>query len=247
MAVLLGFNLASDFTATTTATGITTGAVATAFTSISSFTQGNNGYSSDPVSSAGPASGATSAGTAITTNSYFFVTINPLSGKKMSLTTLTIDMARGGAATPRGYDIRSSVDDYAATLQTADLSAQRTTFQAISVDLSGASFQNVEGPITFRIYIYAPSTANVIDWDNLIINGTVADAGTVEQEGFRFRADDGTETTATWIDTQDTNIVRQQSTNTRLRIVLNSTLDRGAESYRLEFREVGGTTWIPIE
>ena len=246
MATLLQYALTgSSFAATTVASGVT-GGVATS-NLLTSFTAGNNGYSSDPVSSAGPASGATSAATAITADAYFYITITPTSGNSISLTTLTMNMARGGAATPRGYDVRSSADDYASTLGTADLTAQRTTFQAISIDLSGASFQGVTSSITFRIYVYAPSTANVIDWDDLTINGTVASSGTVDQEGFRFRADDGTETTATWLATQDTNVIREKSTNTRLRVLLNSTLDRGAESYRLEYRKVGDSEWRVID
>lgn len=247
MAVLLGFNLTSDFIASTTATGITLGTVTEQSGSLASFLRGTNGFASDPVCSAGPTSGATTAASAITANSYFFTTVTPLSGKKVSLTTLTINMTRGGAATPRGYDIRSSIDDYAVTLQTADLATARTDWTAVSVDLSGAEFQDVTSPITFRIYIYAPSTVNVVDWDDLIINGTVADAGVVEQEGYRFRNDDGSETTATWLAAQDTDIIQPKTTNTRLRVLLNSTLDRASEEYRLEFREVGGTTWIPIE
>ena len=246
MTVLLQFNLTSDFVASTTASGITTGAVTDQSGSLTSFTRGGAGYSSDSVSSAGPASGAVDAASAVTTNSYFFTTINPLSGKQISLTTLTINMARGGTAAPRGYAVRSSADSFAANLQTANFTAQRPTFEAISVDLSGASFQNVAGPISFRIYVYAPSTVNVIDWDDLTINGTVADSGTVEQEGFRFRSDDGSESAATWFAAQDTNIVQEKNINMRLRVLLNSTLDRGSEQYRLEFREVGGTTWIPL-
>jgi hypothetical protein len=198
LSTLLSFNLSSDFVASTTASGITTGAITDKSASLSSFTRGPAGYSSGNICSAGPASGATNAATAVSTNSYFFTTINPLAGKQMSLTTLTIDMARGGAATPRGYVARSSVDNYTANLATANLTAQRPTFQTITVDLSDEDFQNVTSPITFRIYVYAPSTVNVVDWDTLTINGTVTDAGTVEQEDFRFRADDGSETTATW-------------------------------------------------
>lgn len=246
MAVLLQFNLTTDFVASTTATGITAGSLTDQSGSLSSFTRGSNGYVSDPVCSAGPTSGATDVTTAISTNSYFFTTINPLSGKKMSLTSLTVNLARGGAATPRGYAIRSSIDNYATSLGTADLATQRTTWTAVTIDLTGAEFQNLTAPLTFRVYIYAPSTTNVVDFDDIIINGTVADAGTVEQEGFRFRSDNGTETTATYLAAQDVNIIQPINTSTRLRVLLNSTLDRGSEQYRLEYRKVGDTTWIDL-
>lgn len=165
---------ASSFAATTTTTGVsgsnvTDGSVSTPTSA------GNNGYASDPVISISPALGATTTETAVSTNSYIQFTLTPNAGKRVSLTTLTFNAARGGAATPRGYDVRSSVDGYAATLGTADLSTQRPTFTPVSIDLSGANFQNQTSAITFRIYVYAPSTANVIDIDSISINGAVLD------------------------------------------------------------------------
>jgi len=246
MTILLAYNLTSDFAASTVATGVT-GGVATN-NLLSSFLRGTNGFASDPVCSAGPASGATSAVTAISTDSYFYVAITPASGKKISLTTLTFNATRGGAATPRGYDVRSSVDDYASTLGTANLATQRETWTAVSIDVSAAGFQDVTTSITFRIYFFAPSTVNVIDWDDIVINGTVADAGTVEQEGFRFRSDDGSESGASWLAAQDTDIIQPKTTNTRLRMLLNGTLDRGSEQYRLEFRVAGSSDeWEIVE
>lgn len=244
MAVLLQYNLTSGFAPSTTASGVIGGTVTNNL--LSSMTNGTAGYASDPISSAGPASGATDAATAISTGSYFFFSIAPTPGNSLSLTSLTVNMARGGAATPRGYDIRSSVDEFAATLGTANLSTQRTTWTAVTIDLSGASFQNLTSTVTFNVYIYAPSTVNVVDWDDLIVNGTVGTSGTVAQEGFRWRADDGNETTATWLATQDTNIIRAKSQNTRLRVLLDSTGDRGSEQFQLEYRKVGDTTWKKI-
>ena len=138
------------------------------------------------------------------------------------------------------------LDTYAVTLGTADVPTARTTFTPVSIDLSAAGFQSVTGSITFRIHVYTPSTGQSLDFDDIVINGTVASSGTVEQEGFRFRADDGSETTATGIAAQDTNIIREKNTNTRLRVVLNSTLDRGSENYRLEVRKVGDSSWNVI-
>jgi len=244
MAVLLQYNLTSDFAASTVAANISGGIVTNNL--LASFTRGTAGYDSDNVSSAGPTAGATSAALAVTNGSYFFVTITPTSGNSMSLTTLTINMARGGSSTPRGYQVRSSVDSFAASLGGADLDTVRPTWTAVSIDLSGAGFQTVTSTITFNIYVYSPSTGNVIDWDDLVINGTTAASGTLEQEGFRFRNDDGSESAATWLAAQDTNIIQPKTTNTRLRMLLNSTLNRGSEQYRLEYRAVGGSTWTAI-
>jgi len=245
MAVLLQYNATTDLAPSTTASGVS-GATLTN-NLLTSFIRGNaGGYSSEPVVGAAPASGSTTSATAVSTDSYFNFTITPASGKKISLTTLTFNVSRGGASTPRGYVVRSSADSYAANLATADVATQRFTFTAVSVDLSGSSFQNSTSSISFRIYVYAPSTVNFLDIDDIIVNGTVADSGTIEQEGFRFRSDDGTETTATWLAAQDTNITQPTLTNTRLRVILNTTLDRPSEAYQLEYREVGGTTWTVI-
>lgn len=245
MAVLLQYNAAVSLAPSTTATGVTGSTLTNE--SLNSFTVGSaGGYATEPVVLAGPASGATSVAAAVTASSNFFLSITPQSGKKISLTTLTFNIARGGSAVPRGYAVRSSLDGYTANLATADVSTQRFTFTAVSVDLSGSGFQNLTSSVTFKVYLYAPSVGNLLDIDDLIVNGTVADSGTIDQEGFRFRNDNGTETTATWLAAQDTNITQPKSTNTRLRVLLNTTLDRSSEDYQLEYREVGGTEWSVI-
>ena len=68
----------------------------------------------------------------------------------------------------------------------------------------------------------------------------------LEQEGFRFRADDGNETTATWLASQDTNINRATLTNTRLRMLINATGDPDSNQYQLEYRKVGDTDWKKV-
>ncbi len=244
MATLVQYNLTSDFNPTTQDAAVTGSTITNE--SLATFTRGNAGYASDPVSSAGPASGATSAALARTNNSDFYFSITPISGKKFSLTNLTINMARGGAATPRGYDIRSSIDSYAASLGTADLATQRTTWTAVDINLTGSEFQNLTGSITFKIYVYAPSTANVIDWDALTVNGTPADTGTIEQEGYRWRNDDGSEITATWVAAQDTTMIAPTLVNRRCRFITNFTNTPTGFAPQFEFRKVGDSTWTVL-
>lgn len=241
MAVLLQYNLATDFDPSTVADGVTGSTLTNQ--SLSAFTQGTAGYASDAVFAANPTSGATSASLAISNNSYFFFSITPVAGKQISLTSLTINLARGGAATPRGYDIRSSADDFATTLGTADLSTQRPNWTAVSIDLSGAAFQSLTSTVTFKVFIYAPATTNSVDGDDLIINGTVTDAGTFTQEGFRFRNDDGSETTATWIEDQDVEITAEANTNIRLRVLVDTSGDTPDTTYQLESSPNEDETW----
>ncbi len=68
----------------------------------------------------------------------------------------------------------------------------------------------------------------------------------LEQEGYRFRADDGDEDTATWLATQDANITRAALTNTRLRVIVNATGDPTSNQYQLEYRKVGDTDWKKV-
>ena len=106
MAILLAYAFTgSVLTPTTTAAGITGGTLTNQ--SLTSFIADTGvGYATQPFGLSYPASGATTAGTAISTGSYFTFSITPTSGNSISLTTLTFNVARGGAATPRGYDVR---------------------------------------------------------------------------------------------------------------------------------------------
>ncbi len=60
-----------------------------------------------------------------------------------------------------------------------------------------------------------------------------------EQEGARWRADDDNEASATWLDSQDTDITRAAATNTRIRILKNSTGDPPSEQDKIQERKVG--------
>lgn len=66
---------------------------------------------------------------------------------------------------------------------------------------------------------------------------------TLEQEGYRFRNDDGSESTATWLAAQDTTASTTIDTATRLRMLINATGTPASTQYQLEYREVGDTVW----
>jgi hypothetical protein len=61
-------------------------------------------------------------------------------------------------------------------------------------------------------------------------------SATIEQEGFRFRNDDGSESAATWKANQDTNITLAVNTAFRLRELLNAIGDPASISAQLEVR-----------
>ena len=70
---------------------------------------------------------------------------------------------------------------------------------------------------------------------------------TLEQEGFRFRNDDGSESAATWRQSQDTNDSVAVSTTMRLRMLINATNNPDAAHYKLQYRKVGDDTWMDIQ
>lgn len=79
--------------------------------------------------------------------------------------------------------------------------------------------------------------------------GTVTvDTGAVtwEQEGFRFRNDDGTETTATWVASQDSNVSLPAEINYRLRILSLATNNPPGTTATLQYRKVGDSEWQTI-
>lgn len=69
-----------------------------------------------------------------------------------------------------------------------------------------------------------------------------------EQEGFRFRNDDGSEAAATWMASQDTNASVSPATLKRLRMLINVTAnDPDLAQYKLQYRKVGDDTWMDVQ
>ena len=64
-----------------------------------------------------------------------------------------------------------------------------------------------------------------------------ATVATIEQEGFRWRNDDGSESTATFRQAQDVNDTIARNLNIRIRVLLNATGDPPTKQYQLEYKE----------
>lgn len=69
---------------------------------------------------------------------------------------------------------------------------------------------------------------------------------TTEEEGFRARNDDGSETTASFAAAQDTNFTFPIDTNLRLRMLLNATNDPASTAYKLEYKLNADSTYVPL-
>ncbi len=130
------------------------------------------GYTSEPSLSIARANFNESS---VAENVYFTLDVAPQTGYELDLSTLTFNAARGGGATPRTYDVRTSLDGFAASLTGAvELLTARPTFTPVSIDLSGSQFQNITSPLTFQVRIMTPTVLQNVDFDDITINGEVA-------------------------------------------------------------------------
>lgn len=69
----------------------------------------------------------------------------------------------------------------------------------------------------------------------------------LDQEGYRWRNDDGSESTATWKAAQDTTVNLAPDTTTRLRMIVNATSDPASAQYKLQYRKVGDASWRDVD
>ena len=109
-----------------------------------------------------------------------------------------------------------------------------------SVGVSGLS------PSTLYSYAIVQNNAN---GDSNLVTGTFTTAAasfSLEQSRYRFRNDDGSETTATWAAAEDTPISLATNTPVRLRVEIAATGDPASKAYKLQYRKVGDSTWRDI-
>jgi hypothetical protein len=70
--------------------------------------------------------------------------------------------------------------------------------------------------------------------------------GSRDQEGFRFRNDDGSETTASWKANQDAQVTAATGTPFRVRFLVNATGDPASTAYQLEYRRSTSSNWKKV-
>lgn len=168
-----------DFTAfSSSATSVDPLASATDITQsgdLANFNIFDLGYATGPVLHISSPNGNTTAADVVADANtlYFSFTVTPNPGNFLDLTSLDFDAARGGNATPRGWVVRSSVDNFGANLGSSDVDTVRTTLTPYSVDLSGSQFDNLTSPVEFRIYTYSPNDGLTVEYDNFELRGAV--------------------------------------------------------------------------
>lgn len=131
------------------------------------------GFASDSVLQVS-AAGTSTPELSIANDAYFSFTVTPDAMMTVDLETLSFSAARGGGSTDRGYEIRSSVDNFATTLGLEDnIPTVRPTLTPATIDL-GAEFSNLTTATEFRVYIFAPNGGNTIEFEDIALHGTVS-------------------------------------------------------------------------
>lgn len=109
------------------------------------------------------------------------------------------------------------------------------------------SFQDASHAANFSREQYHPyESSTAASEPQLVINYTAAPAA-IDQEGYRFRNDDGSESAATWAASQDTNVTKPTGTTLRLRMLLNSPEDPGSQQYRLDYKKSTDSVYVAVD
>lgn len=121
------------------------------------------------------------------------------------------------------------------------------TETSVTRTLAGTDFSRFidsNGIITW--VVYEDVSAAVVSTDYVKMDVITH---TVEQEGYRWRNDDGSETSATWLANQDTNISHAKGSNVRLRTILNDTASGNEDStqYQLEYKLSTDSKYRPVQ
>lgn len=163
-----------------------------------------------------------------------------------------------GSGTVNLYRRVSAVDTLVGTWSTTNASG----------DTYGLKVQGVGATVTLTFYkngtaigspildsnaarIVVAGQTGIFAWDALTADDFIVDdtasALVLEQEGFRWRNDDGSEATATWKAAQDTNVTVVPDAITRLRMLVNATGDPASARYKLQYRKVGAAAWRDMD
>lgn len=101
----------------------------------------------------------------------------------------------------------------------------------------------VTGLSQSTLYSYA-AVQNNSNGDSNVLTGTFTTSDpALDQSHFRWRNDDGSETTATWAAAEDANVTIAALTPTRLRVEIAATANPASAAYKLQYRKVGDTYW----
>jgi|SRR6516164_160800 hypothetical protein len=115
---------------------------------------------------------STNPSQAVAGGRYFEFTVAADLDFFLNLDSLTFRAARGGGATPRGWVLRSSLDNFAADIASMAVPTQRPELTDFTVDLRSDAFQALDA-VTFRIYSFAPNSGQSVEYVDVALNGSV--------------------------------------------------------------------------
>ncbi len=169
-----------------------------------------------------------------------------------------------GTLTVRNSYAHATTADYSGTMTLttcAHASASVFTGSTASIAHSTANFTNVTA--TTENYHLDPGASATLISGGTDLSGTFTldvDGGTraapfsigadqpptviLDQEGFIFRLDDGSETTATGAGSQDANVTHPLNTNLRPRVLVNATEDPSTGAYTLRYKKSTDSVYL---
>lgn len=126
-----------------------------------------DGYASDPVIKAAPNEHVDLAA-AVANDAYIEF---PLQGGSLDPAELRFDIARGGSSGPRGWELRSSADGYASTIDSGVIGTVRPNLDRLMVDLSTVPATT---NLALRLYLATPSSAHTVEVDSVRVASNIS-------------------------------------------------------------------------
>ena len=109
------------------------------------------------------------AAEAVANGQFFEFTLSSLAGLAYQPQTLTFSSSKGGASTPRGWVIQTSLDGFTDPLASAEVSEVQPGMQSFTVALSALGI--ISDDLTIRIYGYSPGEGEGLYFDDIEIQG----------------------------------------------------------------------------
>lgn len=117
----------------------------------------------------------TTQGDSFTGDAYWSISLAPEAGNSISLTSLTFDLTVFNSGRSPSYYLSSNVDGFSTPIGSV---ATNQTSGAVTIDLSGAQFQNLSSGTELRLYLWSENGAGSSGsrwlFDNVTVNGSVA-------------------------------------------------------------------------
>lgn len=133
-------------------------------------------YPTAPALDARPAVAVSTEAEAIDSDVFFEFCVSADPGFALDLTRLTFDASRGSSSSERGWALHTSLDSFATTVDWSVVTdASSNGMESFVVDLTGDTFQYLEGDVVFRMYLYTGGSDKSIDFDNLTLLGHVVE------------------------------------------------------------------------